>query len=271
MFKQVIALGLLPLLVACNSSDSNTNGGNDNGGDGGSIIVPGEPGIDIDGPDSGGDGDGGTSGLPSQLPGFESESFDPDYKKASINLGLEYQDIEAICDTDYSEFLDISTQYFINCDWKDQRENFVISYTEIENKESEFDTSGASTIQLVLNNDFINRQEIGINAYRITTSSADILDINEFNFLIRSTGIAPIEPIDHKFNFDYKLLNNGFILLSENEPNMETLYITNLNDAENKRFELHFNPVLDSGQVDLSHTITNTKLFGFVYQALRYY
>ncbi|PMO87648.1 hypothetical protein BCS98_18015 [Vibrio breoganii] len=268
MFKQVIALGLLPLLVACNSSDSNTNGGNDNGGDGGSIIVPGEPGIDIDGPDNGGDGEDGTGGDITP-PDPDEDVFNPTYKKAADYFHVDYQKIEDICDTDYSEFLSTGTNYSLTCDWVENKNEFVIRYTEFSN-DLENQSGEHTTLSLRFDEQYSNTQEFSIDALLYHPMTEGVSEVTSFAFEITDNPFDWTTAISYPFSFEVLSSGMDLLIMSNSNANPTLVNISQLYESESKRFRVISNAQLESGETSIYDNFSNEKLFYFVYQAFRY-
>lgn len=261
MFKKVIAFGLLPLLVACNSSNSDKQ----------ETVLPGEPGMDIESPGNGNDGADCNSGNwewcdPSTDHDSEEDltpSKNPMYLAVAEHFHTRYEFVHDVCESEYSENLPIEVKYNLTCDWVD--ESFVVTYTEFSNENHL--RGGYSTIMLTINNDYLNRQSLGFNAFLYSPAPPAMTEVKNFSFDISEHPFDWDQAKVNPFEF-HAIASSHDLLIKTNQPG-SSIYLSDFIGSDSKRFRLYSDIEIESGNASIYDNIANYQLFYLVYRAFR--
>ena len=261
MIKNVIAIGVFPFLLACNSSNSN----NDPSG-----ISPGSPGFDIEKPTDGDESTGGGTPIQPGDPSHEGEinpGHNSTYKKIADHLGLQYDHIAKICDTDYRSDIPLTYRYELNCFWNEDLNNFSIHYFETQ-KEA-IHGSAEATVVFDINETNIQHGIIGLNAQISHPLPHNFVSVSDFKMQISEHPNNWENSAEYTYEFHTLSNASELVINNKNQDKLDGIDIYNLFNSTDKNFRFSSNIMLSSGSVEIYNDIYNSVLFANLYETLR--
>jgi hypothetical protein len=171
MKKTLLLASILPLLAACNSSDTNGDNGIDSGIKPVQPIEPAPPVHPIE-PET------PVHPIEPGEPINPIEPVVPMYQAVADHFQKTYDQIHDLCESDYHLNEMSGFHYEMECRWFESDETFSVYYQE------KTDTSNqVADITLIFNNELLNDNYIGVDLKHRTAITQRVFDVEDFSLV----------------------------------------------------------------------------------------
>ena len=258
MKKTLLLASILPLLAACNSSETNGDNGIDSGIKPIQPIEPPPPVHPIEPGEP-------VHPIEPETPVEPENPIEPiNYKEVAEFFKTDETFVYDLCETDYIPHLPTSYQYELSCIWDRKIGQFDIYYQERKNtigpnKESYLESVVSINKDSIKNDQFLTK----FNLYHPYSSNLKYISFYALSYWRDDLGD------DHKqsINFDFEFIENMAYIKIFNTENDRAISRTIFQNANEKSFALEAEFNVESGNSGYYRRIHNKQMLSLLHKA----